>query len=156
MASDIIAPKAQSSVRSSLAFLLGVDGAMTADRPIGGLRVRRCVDPTCNRLFTICASCDRGQLRASGRRYQASAAGRHNHSQRQQSYRERRCQPRVTHQGPASITTPLQAQPTSLSLCCVCGHENRWINPFDALPRRRRSSRKKLRPAKRPNFYVFR
>jgi hypothetical protein len=56
---------------------------------------QRCFDPTCNTLFTICASCDRGQrycsdacrqrmrrqqLRASGRRYQASAAGRQNHS----------------------------------------------------------------------------
>ena len=83
---------------------------MTADRPTEGLRVRRCFDPTCNTLFTICVSCDRGQrycsegcrkrvrqeqLRASGRRYQASAAGRHMHSQRQQSYRQRRCRPRV-------------------------------------------------------------
>ena len=152
-------------------IVLRVDGAMTADRPIEGLRVRRCVDPTCNTLFTICANCDRGQrycsdgcrrrmrqgqLRASGRRYQASTAGRHNHNQRQQSYRERRCQPPVTHQGPASITTPRQAQPTNLARCAVCGHENRWNNPFDALPPRRRSFRKKQRPAKRPNFYVFR
>jgi hypothetical protein len=86
---------------------------ITSDRPIEGLRQRRCCDPACNTLFTICASCDRGQrycsdgcrkrtrqqqLRASGRRYQASAGGRHNHSQRQQSYRRRRCQPGVTHQ----------------------------------------------------------
>src|SRR5471030_726157 len=35
---------------------------------------------------------------------------------------------RVTHRGPASITTP---QPTSLYRCAVCGHENRWTNPFD-------------------------
>jgi Ca2+-transporting ATPase len=30
-----------------------------ADQPIEGLRVRRCLDPTCNTLFNICASCDR-------------------------------------------------------------------------------------------------
>ena len=148
-----------------------VTSAMTADRPTQGLRVRRCLDPTCSRLFTICASCDRGQrycsdscrkrirqqqLRASGRRYQTSAAGRQHHSQRQQSYRRRQCQPRVTHQGPAAITTPHQTQPASRSRCAICGHENRWSDPFDGLPRRRRNARKRLRSAKRPNFYVFR
>jgi integrase len=152
-------------------IVVRVAGSMTADRSTEGLRVRRCFDPTCNALFTICASCDRGQrycsagcrkrvrqqqLRASGRRYQASAAGRHKHSQRQQSYRQRRCRPRVTHQGPGLITTPSQTQPASLSRCAVCDHENRWINPFDGLPRRRQSSRKKRQPARRPNFYVFR
>jgi len=34
---------------------------MAADQPTEGLRVRRCCDPTCNTLFNICASCDRGQ-----------------------------------------------------------------------------------------------
>ena len=165
------APKAQSSVRSSLAYCGRVTSAMTADRPTQGLRVRRCLDPTCSRLFTICASCDRGQrycsdgcrkrirqqqLRASGRRYQTSAAGRQHHSQHQQSYRRRQCQPRVTHQGPAAITTPHQTQPASRSRCAICGHENRWSDPFDGLPRRRRNARKRLRSAKRPNFYVFR
>jgi hypothetical protein len=144
---------------------------MAADRPTEGLRVRRCFDPTCNTLFTICASCDRGQrycsdgcrkrmrqqqMRASGRRYQASAVGKQNHSQRQQSYRRRRCQPRVTHQGPASITTPHETQPTNRSQCLVCGRENRWSNPFDGLPRRRRISRQRPRTAKSPNFYVLR
>jgi len=144
---------------------------MAADNPAEGLRVRRCFDPTCNTLFTICASCDRGQpycsdgcrkrvrqqqMRASGRRYQASAVGKENHSQRQQSYRKRRCHPRVTHQGPASITTPRPTQPISRSQCVVCGHENRWTNPFDGLARRRRNSRQRPRSAKSPNFYVFR
>ena len=144
---------------------------MAADQPTEGLRVRRCFDSTCNTLFTICASCDRGQrycsdgcrkrmrqqqMRASGRRYQASAVGKQNHSQRQHSYRQRRRQPRVTHQGPVSITTPRQTQSISRSQCLVCGRENRWTNPFDGLPRRRRYSRKSRRSAKRPNFYVFR
>ena len=143
---------------------------MAADRPIEGLRVRRCVDPTCNTLFNICASCDRGQrycsdgcrkrmrqqqIRASGRRYQASAAGQQNHSRRQQSYRQRRGQRRVTHQGPVSITTPRQTQPARRFQCLVCGHENRWTNPFDGLPRRRRIPRQRPPSAKRPNFYVF-
>ena len=75
---------------------------------------------------------------------------------RQQSYRQRRFQPRVTHQGPALIAAPRLAPPTSLSQCAVCGHENRWSNPFDRLAPRRRNSRKKHGPAKRPNFYVFR
>jgi hypothetical protein len=144
---------------------------MAANRPTEGLRVRRCFDPTCNTLFTICASCDRGQrycsdgcrkrmrqqqMRASSRRYQASAVGQQNHRQRQQSYRQWQCQPRVTHQGPASITTPRQTQPTSRFRCLVCGRENRWTNPFDGLPRRRRISPQRPRSAKRPNFYVFR
>ena len=135
---------------------------VTADQPNEGLRVRRCLDPTCNALFTICASCDRGQrycsggcrkrmrqqqMRASSRRYQASAVGKENHCQRQRSYRQRRCQPRVTHQGPVSITTPRQTQPINRSQCLVCGCENRWTNPFDGLPRRRRYSPKKSRPA---------
>ncbi len=139
-----------------------------ADRPTEGLRVRRCLDPTCNTLFNICSGCDRGQrycsddcrkrvrqqqLRAAGRRYQASTVGRRNHSQRQQSYRQRRCQPRVTHQGPASITTPSQAQPPSRSHCLFCGLESRWTNPFDGLPRRRRISRQRPRVGGRPNFY---
>jgi hypothetical protein len=34
---------------------------MASDRPTEGFRVRRCFDPTRNALFTICASCDRGQ-----------------------------------------------------------------------------------------------
>ena len=145
--------------------------AMKTDRGAEGLRVRRCFDPTCNTLFTVCRSCDRGQrycseacrkrmrqqqLRAAGRRYQASEVGRQNHCQRQQAHRQRQCQPRVTHQGPASITTPHQTQPISLSRCTVCGHENRWSNPFDGLPRSRRISRKSRRSARRSNFYVFR
>jgi hypothetical protein len=139
-----------------------VPEAMKTGQGIEGLRVRRCFDPTCNTLFTICASCDRGQrycskacrkrmrqqqLRAAGRRYQASEPGRQNHCQRQQAHRQRRCQPRVTHQGPDSITAPETTQPPNLSRCAVCGHQNRWINQFYWLPRRRRNSRKNGRPA---------
>ena len=157
------------SHRSDLLLAYSVE-MMAADQPTEGLRVRRCFDPTCNTLFTICASCDRGQrycsdgcrkrmrqrqMRESGHRYQASAVGKQNHSQRQRSYRQRRCRPRVTHQGPASITTPRQPQTTSCFQCLVCGRENLWINPFDDLPRRRRISRQRPRPARRPNFYVF-
>ena len=143
-------------------------GAMTTDRSTDGLRPRRCCDPSCNAMFAVCRSCDRGQrycsdacrkrmrqqqLRSAGGRYQSSEAGRLNHCQRQQAYRQRQCRPRVTHQGPVSITAP---QPSaSLSRCAVCGREDRWINPFYWVPRRRRSSRRGPQPAKRPNFYVF-
>ena len=144
---------------------------MTADRSIEGLRLRRCFDPTCNTVFTICASCDRGQrycsdncrkrmrrqqLLAAGRRYQGSESGRQNHGQRQQACRQRQCQPRVTHQGPRSITTSHPTPAASLSRCAVCGHENRWSNPFGGLSRRTRVSQKSRRSARRPNFYVFR
>jgi len=147
-----------------------VSDAMKTDRGAEGLRVRRCFDPTCNTLFTVCRSCDRGQrycseacrkrmrqqqLRAAGRRYQASEVGRQNHCQRQQAHRQRQCQPRVTHQGPVSITTPGTTQPANLSRCAVCGHENRWINPFYWISRRRRNSRKNGRPTNRSNSYVF-
>jgi hypothetical protein len=142
---------------------------LTADRPIEGLRQRRCCDPACNTVFTICASCDQGQrycsegcrkrtrqqqLRASGRKYQASTAGRHNLSQRQQSNRRRRCQPCVTHQGPALIATQLPPRPASLSRWAVCGHENRWINRFDGFGCRRPSSRKRPRSGQDPRIYA--
>ena len=55
---------------------------MPTDQPTEGLRVRRCFDPTCNTLFTICASCDRGQRYCSDvcrkrmRQQQMRASGR--------------------------------------------------------------------------------
>jgi hypothetical protein len=42
---------------------------MIADQSVEGLRLRRCFDPKRNTLFTVCASCDRGQ------RYCSTAAG---------------------------------------------------------------------------------
>lgn len=166
------APKAR-AVRPIIRIsriVVGMSEALKTDQSVEGLRLRRCFDPTCNTLFTICASCDRGQrycseacrkrmrqqqLLSAGRRYQASEAGIRNHCQRQQAYRQRQCPAPVTHQGPVSITIPQpSAQPVSLSRCAVCGHENRWINPFYWLPRR--NSRKNRRPAERQHFYVFR
>jgi hypothetical protein len=161
----------ESSVRivQMSGIVVRMSEAMTTDRCVEGLRLRRCFDPTCNTLFTICAACDRGQrycqeacrkrmrqlqLRAAGRRYQTSEAGKQRHCQRQQAYRHRRSQAPVTHQGPVPITFSGQAVPAGLSRCAVCGQENRWINPFYWLPRRRRNSRTNRRSAKRPNFYV--
>ena len=145
-------------------------GAVNTDRCAEGLRVRRCFDPTCNTLFPLCASCDRGQrycrdpcrkrmrqrqLQSAGRRYQSSGAGKQNHCQRQQRYRQRHSLNRVTHQGPVSITTPQPPQPGSLSRCAVCGRENRWISPFYWIPRRKRRIRQRARVGDRSNSHVF-
>ncbi len=96
-ASNIIAPKAQSSVRSSRWRIVArVAGTQTS--PIDGLRPRRCLNPDCNAMFALCRSCDRGQrycsdpcrkrmlrrqLLAAGHRYQASEAGKEAHRHRQ-------------------------------------------------------------------------
>jgi hypothetical protein len=146
-------------------------GAPTTDRSTDSLRPRRCVNPGCNAMFALCRSCDRGQrycgdacrkrmrqqqLLAAGRRYQASEAGKQNHCQRQQAYRQRQCQPRVTHQGPLPSITPKPYSGGHLNQCAVCGQTNPWINPFHWLPVRRRRPLRGRRSAKRPNFYVFR
>ena len=119
------------------------------------LRIRRCYNPSCNTMFTICANCDRGQRycsdvcrsrmrrqqrAAAGCRYQSSPAGRLAHARRQQTYRQRHKPAEVTHQGPVMIVTPRLHQPASLCRCLVCGQESRWINPFAGcgLPRVRR------------------
>lgn len=135
-----------------------------------GLRIRRCGDPTCGTMFTICANCDRGQrycgaacrarmrrqqVLAAGRRYQESEAGRQNHCRRQQSYRERRVASNVTHQGRASLTPPQPSNRPSLSRCLVCGQQNRWINPFSWVPRRRRGPTVRRQSARSPKKYVF-
>jgi hypothetical protein len=149
--------------------LWDVDHAMTTHPSIDGLRPRRCGDPTCNAMFALCRGCDRGQrycsdacrkrmrlrqVRTAGRRYQASAVGKLKHGQRQQAYRQRQCRPRVTHQGPVSITTSQPTGSASLARCVLCGQGNRWINPFHWLPQPRRRSRQDRKPANRPNFYV--
>jgi len=136
--------------------------AVNAERPADGLRLRRCLDPTCNTLFTLCAKCDRGQrycseacrrrmrqaqLRAAGRRYQASEVGKQNHRRRQHAYRQRASQRGVTHQGPTSITVPRALRPVYLTRCAMCGRQNHWMNPFYEIPRRRRGSRRRWRSA---------
>src|ERR1700680_4867795 len=78
-------------------IVVRVSEATKTDRGGEVLRLRRCSDPTCNTLFTICASCDRGQrycskvcrkrtrqeqLRAAGRRYQVTAGGKTKHCER--------------------------------------------------------------------------
>ncbi len=138
--------------------------AMTTDQSTEGLRPRRCCNPSCDRMFALCRSCDRGQrycsvacskrmrqqqLTAAGRRYQASEAGKLNHCQRQHAYRQRQRRPPVTHQGLVSIATPQPSRSASLARCAVCGHKTRWINPFYWLPRRGRKSPQVRRSAKR-------
>ena len=138
-----------------------VAGAMTTDRSPEGLRPRRCCNPTCNAMFAVCRSCDRGQrycsgacrkrmrrrqLASAGRRYQATA-GRQAHCRRQRAYREHQSQARVTHQGLVSITTPRPSAGGCLTQCAVCGQPNRWIKPFYWLPFRRRHPRRGRRRA---------
>ena len=143
--------------------MVRVAGAMTTDQSSEGLRPRRCCDPTCNAMFAVCRSCDRGQrycsdackkrmrrrqLAAAGRRYQATGAGKQAHCCRQRAYRQRRSQERVTHQGPVSITTPRPSSGGCFTQCAVCGQPSRWINPFHWLPVRRRRPRRGHRSAR--------
>ena len=115
------------------------------------LRIRRCCNPSCGIVFAICAGCDRGQrycsspcreltrhaqLRAAGRRYQCTAAGRAKHCQRQRAYRKRESSS-VTHQGLRTSGLHGLALPGHLSSCAICGRFNRWIRPFDSFPPRR-------------------
>ena len=132
---------------------------MSAHESTEALRLRRCVNATCNALFTICARCDRGQrycseecrrrkrreqLLAAGSRYQASDRGKQAHSRRQRAYRCRQRRHAVTHQGGVSITTSDPPQTPTLNHCLICGLRSRWINPFDMykLPRSRRPRRR--------------
>ena len=157
--------RCQSSVPiiRGLRIVVRVAGAMTTDQSSEGLRPRRCCDPTCNAMFAVCRSCDRGQrycsdackkrmrrrqLAAAGRRYQATAAGKQAHCCRQRAYRQRRSLACVTHQGPVSITTPRPSAGGCLTQCAVCGQPSRWINPFYWLPVRRRGPRRGHRSAR--------
>ena len=122
-----------------------------------GLRPRQCCEPSCGAMFAVCASCDRGQrycsvqcrirqrrtqVRAAGKRYQASDAGKRAHCRRQQAYRERCAEASVTHQPMASITSSTTPKRHSLAQCAICGQLNLWINPYYRLvPRRRRRRR---------------
>ena len=126
-------------------------------RWVEGLRVRHCCEQTCRTVFSICASCDRGQrycrpacrsmsrqrqVRAAGRRYQRSEAGRLGHRRRQCAYRNRGADAPVTHQRLPLITSSSAPVQRPMTQCTACGQSNRWINPYYALvPRRRRRVR---------------
>jgi hypothetical protein len=131
------------------------------DSSTESLRFRRCCNPSCNSMFSVCRSCDRGQrycshacrrrmrkrqVVAAGRRYQASAAGRQTHCRRQRACRLRPSQASVTHQGPVSITTSSPTSPPRLTQCAFCGNTNRWIDPFCWLGIKRPRTRRR-RPA---------
>ena len=126
---------------------------------IEGLRPRHCCEPSCRAVFSVCARCDRGQrhcsdacrtqrravqVRAAGKRYQESEAGRRAHCRRQQTYRERQSPPPVTHQAMAPVTTAGTPLRRPLTECAICGRSNRWINPFHRIAPRHRH---RLRPA---------
>lgn len=72
----------------------------------------------CHGVVVVCPHCDRGQRYCSGRcrdqarrvaqreaagRYQGTAQGRTAHARRQQRYRQRRGQKKVTHQGSQAV-----------------------------------------------------
>ena len=155
-ATNIITPKAQSSVRSSAVGYSGNRVAGTQTSPIDGLRPRRCLNPDCGAMFALCRSCDRGQrycsepcrkrirrrqVLAAGHRYQTSEAGKEAHRHRQCTYRQRKSGAGVTHQGPVSITISPPPPSACLTQCAICGQTNRWTNPFYWLPGRRRRHR---------------
>ena len=117
----------------------------TSHDHLEGLRPRRCCEPNCNVIFSVCAGCDRGQrycsslcrsrqrrkqFRAAGQRYQSGEAGRVAHRRRQHVYRERHREARVTHQALATITSSGTPEPRSLTQCAICGQWNHWISPF--------------------------
>lgn len=121
-----------------------IDDTKDGGRP-EALRLRRCNDPSCNAMFTLCASCDRGQRYCGGacrarmrrqqraaavRRYQASPSGKEAHRRRQRAYRTRRQTSRVTHHGPILIMNSDAKDVPSLCRCRICGLESNWINPW--------------------------
>ena len=117
-----------------------LDEVTTAHDHAEGLRPRQCCEPSCCRIFAVCANCDRGQrycsepcrsrrrrnqVRAAGKRYQASEAGKSAHCRRQKAYRERRNEAPVTHQATATITKPITPEQFSMGQCAICGRSNR-------------------------------
>ena len=127
----------------------------SANGPSVVLRLRSCCDATCRTVFTICADCDRGQrycsvacrqrmrrqqVRAAGRRYQASPKGKLRHLLRQRTYRRRQSQADVMDQPTRSIANSRAHDPRRLSQCIKCMRHSAWIDPFSdfrAPPRRR-------------------
>ena len=117
----------------------------SADGPSVVLRLRSCCDATCRTVFTICAGCDRGQrycsvtcrqrmrrqqVRAAGRRYQASPKGKLRHLLRQRTYRRRQSQADVTHHPERSITNSPDHEAQHLYQCVKCLRQSAWIDPF--------------------------
>ena len=110
------------------------------------LQQRVCRGPGCRTTFWICTHCDRGQRycspacrsearrrqhRAANRRYQQSPEGRLDHRDRQQHYRERRCQPRVTDQSSLSAISPApfgcgEKIPTPVAVALRAGLPDGW------------------------------
>jgi hypothetical protein len=155
------APEAQSSVdHRRLAYSRGPfwginAGVGRAIHQAGTvLRLRICRSPECRAVFSVCASCDRGQryccqtcrehvrhqqLRAANNRYQQSDQGRQSHRHRQRSYRERktRVRARVTDQGLRTINSSTRLHRPTPSHCAICGRHSHWVNPFPAISRRR-------------------
>ena len=105
----------------------------------------------CNRLFAICAACDRGhaycspRCRAAGRRRSARAArarhprspeGRLDHRDQQRAYRDRRR--RVMDQSSTAalrstrlpVPDAAPVQPPVATRCVVCGRTSRWLVPM--------------------------
>ena len=89
------------------------------------LRQRVCRAQTCLAVFWLCLHCDRGQRycslacrngarlrqrRRANLRHQRSPEGRLDHRDRQQAYRDRQSQRRVTDQGSVSITSPASSE----------------------------------------------
>ena len=126
-----------------------------AGGPAVVLRLRTCCDPSCRAVFTICEGCDRGQrycavacrqrmrrqqVRAAGRRYQASPKGKLRHLLRQRSYRSRQSQTDVTHQPVRSIANSPDHEARRLYQCVKCLRNSAWIDPFSDFrpPQRRR------------------
>ena len=143
-------------VADILGSIMFVADATSSDQHRRGLRLRRCCDTRCNVVFTICASCDRGQrycsepcrkrtrqqqLHDAGRRYQATATGKAKHCERQQAYRQRRSRASVTHQRFVA-TNSKRLHIVNLARCAVCGRHNPWINPFYWGSNRRRLIKK--------------
>lgn len=144
-----------------------VCGMRTPHDHVEGLRPRQCFESKCNAMFAVCASCDRGQrycselcrsrqrrdqVRAAGKRYQSSEAGKRVHCRRQQAYRARHGQVSVTHQAMAPITAPPIHERRSLAECTICGQGE----PLDqSLLPARSASTAQATGGKGPNFYVF-
>lgn len=134
------------------------------------LRQRLC--PSCQVLFLICEHCDRGHRycsvecrrqvrlqrhRHANRLYQQSPEGRLDHRDRQQRYRERCGQARVTDQSSLPIISPASSPcgeesrsggglsarpqpPPGLGLglrCRICGRVGRFIDAFPRIFLRR-------------------
>ena len=130
-------------------------------------------------MFTICEGCDRGQrycavacrqrmrrqqVRAAGRRYQASPKGKLRHLLRQQSYRRRQSQTDVTHHPVRSIANSPDHEARRLYQCVKCLRNSAWIDPFsdfrplsgdDTVPGPRHTFTVDRRESKKLHFFAI-